>query len=231
MSVNLTEGTNHAGSKEEGNQHPLCFRKACDCHERELPKRPSKLPFEPIPENNDIMESWLKDYFASSTFNICPSKQLPEMSGPPVEIHLKDGAVPFKARTAVSIPIHWQSKVKELYAKDLSMGVLERPPPDEDNDWCFREVYSSKSNGEPRRIVDFRNLNHWVKRDAYATESPFKIVKRIPGDCWKTVTDAWNGYHLVPLHPNSRKLINFISKEGKFRYTRCPQGACFAGDA
>ena len=62
-------------------------------------------------------------------------------------------------------------------------------------------------------------------------QSPFHVVRRIPGNTWKTVTDAWNGYHLEPLHPNSRKLTTFISMEGKFRYTRCPQGACFAGDA
>ena len=57
------------------------------------------------------MEQWLKDYFASSTFNVCPEKYLPDMSGPPVEIHLKEGAAPFKAHTAVTVPLHWQKEV------------------------------------------------------------------------------------------------------------------------
>ena len=109
--------------------------------------------------------------------------------------------------------------------------MLERPPPGENSDWCFREVYTSKSNGELRRTVDYRPLNKWVKRDAYATESPFHVVRRIPGQSWKTVTDAWNGYHSIPLPQNSRHLTTFISMEGKFRYTRTPQGANFAGDA
>ena len=210
---------------------PVSSDEPCACPLRTMPKRPDKLPFPAIPENNAKMELWIKEYFASSTFNICPDKVLPEMSGPPVEIHLKDGAVPYKAQTAVSVPLHWQKTIKEQYARDEKMNVLERPPPDEDNDWCFREVYSAKASGEPRRTVDFRPLNRWVKRDAYATESPFHVVRRIPGNSWKTVTDAWNGYHLIPLHPDSRKFTNFISMEGKFRYTRCPQGACFAGDA
>ena len=204
---------------------------SCTCPQRSTPKRPEKLPFPAIPENNEKMEIWLKQYFESSTFNICPDKKLPEMCGPPVEIHLKDGAIPYKAQTAVSIPLHWQTKIKEQYARDVKMQVLERLPPGETDDWCFREVYSAKSNGDPRRTVDFRPLNKWVKRDAYATESPFHVVRRIPGNTWKTVTDAWNGYHLVPLDPNSKKLTTFISMEGKFRYTRCPQGASFAGDA
>ena len=204
----------------------------CNCPIRsEPPRRPEKLPFDPIPENNMKMESWLRSEFASSTFNVCPRQKLPEMSGPPVEIHLKDGAVPFKAQTACSVPLNWQADIKEQLAMDEASDVIERPPPEEDSDWCFREVYSSKSNGKPRRTGDFRKLNKYVKRDAFATETPFHVARRIPGDSWKTLTDAWNGYHLVPLHENSRKYTNFISMEGKFRYKRCPQGASFAGDA
>ena len=57
------------------------------------------------------------------------------MSGPPIEIHLKDGAVPYKAQTAVSIPINWQDHIKELYKNDLNLGVIEPAPADEDNEW------------------------------------------------------------------------------------------------
>lgn len=238
--VNSMEGANMACTKQEmgsgapaSSQHqPIPSDKSCTCSPRTMPKRPDKLPFPAIPENNAKMEKWIKDHFATSTFNTCSEHPLPKMAGPPVEIHLKEGAVPYKAQTAVSIPIHWQKSVKELYAKDIALGVLEPAPADEDNEWCHREVYIAKGSGEPRRTVDYKpGLNRWVKRDAYATESPFHVVRRIPGDTWKTVTDAWNGYHLVPLHPDSRKYTTFISMEGKFRYARCPQGASFAGDA
>jgi hypothetical protein len=176
---------------ESPSSHPsVSSDQPCTCPSRTMPKRPDKLPFPAIPENNAKMELWLKEYFASSTFNICPDKELPEMSGPPVEIHLKEGAIPYKAQTAVLVPFHWQKHIKEQYARDVKMRVLERSPPDEDNDWCFREVYSAKANGDPRRTVDYRPLNRWVKRDAYATESPFHVVRRIPGNTWKTVTDA-----------------------------------------
>ena len=63
------------------------------------------------------------------------------------------------------------SPIKEQYDRDTKMGVLKRPSPDEDNDWYFREVYSAKANGTPRRSVDYRPLNKWVKRDAFATVS------------------------------------------------------------
>ena len=35
-------------------------------------------------------------------------------------------------------------------------------------------------------------------------ESPFHLARKIPGDTWKTVTDAWNGYHSAP----SEKVID-----------------------
>ena len=73
---------------------------------------------------------------------------------------MKEGAVPYKAQTAVSIPLHWQSGVKEMRKSDeKGLRVLERPPPDEDSEWCFREVYTAKANGDPRRTVDYRPLN------------------------------------------------------------------------
>ena len=91
--------------------------------------------------------------------------------------------VSYKAQTAISIPIHWQKPVKELYAKDLALGVLEPSPTNEENDWCHREVCIAKSSGGPRRTVDYKpGLNRWVKRDAYATESPFHVVRRIPNN-------------------------------------------------
>ena len=125
------------------------------------------------------MEAWLRAEFASSTFNVCPRQKLPEMSGLSVEIHLKDGAKPFKAQTAVSYPLHWQADIKEQLSRDNALDVIERPPPEENTDWCFREVYSSKSNGKPGRTVDLGNLNKWVKRDAFATETPFHVTRRI----------------------------------------------------
>ena len=230
----MTDVTTAGDSSETVSSHPpMSSDEPCTCPERKPPPaRPDNLPFPATPENNAKMETWLLDKFAASTFNKCPRQHLPEMTGPPVEIHLKDDAVPYLAQTAVSVPIHWQADVRDQYARDeKGLGVLERPPPGEDSDWCFREVYTAKANGEPRRTVDYRPLNRWVKRDAYATESPFHIVRRIPGHSWKTVSDSWNGYHSVPLHPNSRHLTTFITMEGKFRYTRTPQGASFAGDA
>ena len=63
----------------------------------------------------------------------------------------------------------------------------------------------------PRRTVDLSPLKKFCQRETFATESPFHLARRIPGDTWKTVTDSWNGYHSVPLHVSDRCLTTFIT--------------------
>ena len=52
----------------------------------------------------------------------------------------------------------------------------------------------------------------------------------MPRNTSKTVTDAWNGYHSVPLRPEDRHLTTFITPWGRYRYCRNPQGFVGAGD-
>ena len=46
----------------------------------------------------------------------------------------------------------------------------------------------------------------------------------------KTVFDAWNGYHSVPLHEDDRHLTTFITPWGRYRYRVAPQGYLASGD-
>ena len=85
---------------------------SCSCPPRTVvPVRPVALSFECTPANNSKMEEWLLHRFASSTFNTCPHRPLPCMTGPPVEIHLEDGVIPRAVHTAAPVPIHWQEQV------------------------------------------------------------------------------------------------------------------------
>ena len=47
----------------------------------------------------------------------------------------------------------------------------------------------------------------------------------------KTVLDAYNGYHQVPLDKESVKLKTFITEYGRHQYLRVPQGHTSSGDA
>ena len=203
----------------------------CSCPPRTVvPERPSALPFSCIPENNAKMKDWLMDRFASSTFNTCPHRPLPCMSGPPIEIHLNDDATPKAVHTPAAIPLHWQAQVQADLLRDEALGVIERVPYGEPVVWCHRMVTTRKHDGTPRRTVDLSPLNRHCKRETFASESPFQLARKVPGNTWKTVCDAWNGYHSVPLREADRHFTTFITPFGRWRYTRAPQGFVSSGD-
>ena len=203
----------------------------CQCPQRSaVPLRPSTLPFPAVPENNKRMKDWLLNRFAASTFNTCPHKPLQQMAGPPVEIHIKRSAKPRVCYTPAQIPLHWQYKVKEDLLRDEALGIIERVPFGVPVTWCHRMVVTRKHDGSPRRTVDLSPLNRFCKREIFSSESPFHLARRVPKGNWKTVTDAWNGYHSVPLRASDRHLTTFITPFGRYRYTRAPQGFLSSGD-
>ncbi len=119
-----------------------------------------------------------------------------------------------------TVPLHWQQKVHEDLLRDEALGVIERVPYGEPVAWCHRMVITRKHDGSPRRTVDLSPLNKHCQRSTFATESPFHLARRIPKDTWKTVTDAWNGYHSIPLRESDRHLTTFITPFGPWRYTK-----------
>ena len=91
-------------------------------------------------------------------------------------------------------------------------------------------VITRKYDGTPRRTVDLSPLNKFCRREAFTSETPFKLARRVPSNTWKTVTDAWNGYHSVLLRESDRHLTTFITPFGRWRYTRAPQGFLSSGN-
>ena len=204
----------------------------CDCPKRSaVPLRPRTLPFAPIPENVGKMYQWLLKYFEASTFNVCPHQPLQEMDGPPLEMHMEEQAVPRSCSTPLPLPLHWAEEVKNDIYRDEALGIIEDVPYGEPSPWCHRMVVTRKHDGSPRRTVDLSPLNKFCKRELHSAESPFHLARRIPGRTWKTVCDAWNGYHSVPLRKEDRHLTTFITPFGRKRYCRAPQGFLSSGDA
>ena len=74
-------------------------------------------------------------------------------------------------------------------------------------------------------------LNQYCLRETHHVKPPFLQARSIPRDTWKSVTDAWNGYHSVPLREEDRYLTTFITPWGRYRYKVAPQGATPSGDA
>ena len=143
---------------------------------------------------------------------------------------MRDDAKPIACYKAASVPLHWQEKVHANLLRDEALGVIERVPYGEPVEWCHRMVVTRKHDGTPQRTVDLSPLNKFCKRETHNSESLFHLARRIPRDTWKTLTDAWNGFHSVPLRDCDRPLTTFITPFGRWHYTRAPQGFLSSGD-
>ena len=149
---------------------------------------------------------------------------------PPIEIHVSETAKPKACHTAATVALHWQEQVHKDLIRDEALGVIEKVPYGEPVSWCHRMVVTRKHDGTPRRTVDLSPLNKYCKRETFSAEAPFPLARRVPGKTWKTVMDAWNGYHSVPLREEDRHLTTFITPFVRWGYLRAPQGYLSSGD-
>ena len=184
----------------------------CNCPERTLPPPlPTTLPFPATEENVPKLKKWLLEYYRSSTFNTCEHQSLPSMEGPPLQLNIDANAKPVAVHTPIPVPLHWQEEVKAGLDRDVRLGVLEPVPVGEPVTWCHRMVICRKKSGKLRRTVDMQSLNVHSTRETHHTLSPFHQATLIPKGKKKSVFDAWNGYHSVPIRECDRHYTTFIT--------------------
>ena len=208
---------------------------SCACPKRSPspPPIPTELPTGiPATEDNvPTLKQWLLDYYASSAFNVCEHQPLPMMKCEPLELYVDPAAKPVAIHKPALVPIHWQEKVLRDLERDVQIGVLERVSPNTPVTWCSRMVVTAKADGSPRRTVDLQPQNKHSVRQTHHVQSPFHLADRVPQGTKKTVTDAWNGYHSVPIKEEDRHFTTFITPWGRYRYRVAPQGFIASGDA
>lgn len=203
----------------------------CGCPLRTAPPPlPTKLPFKVTENNSERLRAYLLDLYKASTFNTCEHQVLPKMNVPPMRLMVDSTATPKAYHKPIPVPLHWQDEVKEGLQQDVRLGVIEEVPIGEPVTWCHRMVICAKKSGKPRRTVDFQPLNAHAVRETHHTQSPFHQARSVPPSKLKTVFDAWNGYHSVPLHPDDRHMTTFITPWGRYRYCVAPQGYIASGD-
>ena len=92
-------------------------------------------------------------------------------------------------------------------------------------------VIVQKKDGSLRRTVNYQRLNSQCDRETTHCQPPFMLATQIPPNVKKTVFDAVDGYHAIPLHKDSKHYTTFITPWGAYRYCRLPQGFVASADA
>ena len=159
-----------------------------------------------------------------------PAPTPPMMDSPPMRLMVDPEATPVAQHKPLLVPLHWREEIKAGLNQDVRLGVIEPVPIGEPVTWCHRMVVCLKKNGKPRRTVDFQALNLHATKETHHTQSTFHQARSVPHGTKKTIFDAWNGYHSVPLHPDDCHLTTFITPWGRYRYCTAHQGYLASGD-
>lgn len=86
------------------------------------------------------------------------------------------------------------------------------------------------SHGTPWRTINFQSLNLHATRETHHTQPPFHQARSVPQGKKKTVFDAWNRYHSVPLNPDDWHYTTFFTPSGRYRYRTASRGYIALGD-
>ena len=153
------------------------------------------------------------------------------MNTKPVHIHLKPDAKPHATHIPIPVPYHWKVQVKDQLDTDVQKQIIQPVKIGTPVHWCSKMLTTAKKNGTPRRVVDYQKLNNQCLRETHHCPSPFNAASQVPAGTKKTVFDAVDGYHSIPLDEPSQPLTTFITEWGRYVYLRLSQGYLAAGDA
>jgi hypothetical protein len=69
-------------------------------------------------------------------------------------------------------------------------------------------VTSKPGSTEQRRTLDMSALKTASYMLTHPGAPPFLEAQSVPLDFYKTITDAWQGFHMIQLHEDSRQYKN-----------------------
>ena len=145
-------------------------------------------------------------------------------------VRVAPGTQPTVTRRLVSVPLHWKEEVSKQLEQDVALGVIECVPPNIPVTWLHPIVITTKADGIPRRTVDLQSLNRHSVRETHHIIPPAQQARAMPAGQWKTVMDAWNGFHSIEISEEDRHKTT-LTDEGRFRNKRAPMGFLASQDA
>ena len=96
--------------------------------------------------------------------------------------------------------------------------------PNENMDWISNVVVTQKANDQIRLNLDMRHANVAIKESNIPVPTVHNLRHKLNGACVFTKLDMRHSFHQMLLGENSKKLTNFYTHEGIYRFKRLVMG-------
>ena len=81
-----------------------------------------------------------------------------------------------------------------------------------------------KKNGKLRPVIDLSLLNHYIDKQHFKRETVKSVRQSITDNDWAISIDLTDAYLHVPIHPISRKYLQFVYHHQVFQFMALPFG-------
>lgn len=164
-----------------------------------------------IPEQHKKEAMSIADIYTGSVL----TTRTGSMKVKPVKLQYEEGFKPIQPQR-YPVPYHYRERLSAHLKKLRHEGIIEDVDPAEKIDCVLNVTISDKKmHNEIRMNIDARPINAGAKHTKYHVVTPQEIRHTLEGATVFTELDMVNGFHQVPLDPDSR--IVFNTHEGLHR--------------
>jgi transposase InsO family protein len=152
-------------------------------------------------------------------------KDLGEIKGVEVKIHLRENASPIFSR-ARPVPFALRDRIGAALDRAERDGTLERVT---HSDWASPTVNIEKPNGDFRVCSDFkRTVNPQIFVDEYPLPTVSDMFAQLDGSCKFTKLDMAKCFEQLVVEEKSRELLTINTHQGLYRHRRLAYGIASA---
>lgn len=124
-------------------------------------------------------------------------------------------------------PLQRDLKVDKCISRLLDIGAIEEV--DEAEGQFVSPIFTvPKHDGSDRLILNLKKLNEFVSTEHFKLEDSRTVVNIMRKDMYMATLDLRDAYHLISIHPESRKYLRFRYDGKLYQYSVLPFGLSVA---
>ena len=139
-----------------------------------------------------------------------------------LSIARKGFKIPFKpVPPLLIVPINLSQSSSLLLREEIAVERVQNPGSHSFYSWLF---LVHKKNGKLGPVIDLSLLNHYIHKQHFKMETVKSVRQSVMYKDWAVSIDLTDAYLHVPIHPTSRKYLQFVYDHQVFQFTALPFG-------